>query len=73
MSPLIGELLRLEAGVNINIKNEMKRDIKFFCVNGVYDKPARASILCMHAFNGSHGCLKCTQDGTSIQSKKGYQ
>jgi hypothetical protein len=66
LSPIVAELLSLEYGIQIEFKNGMTTYKKFFLMNAVFDKPARAAILSMKSCNGFDGCLKCYQTSVSI-------
>jgi hypothetical protein len=57
------ELRELEYGVNDG--SEIS-GIHFFAVYGIYDKPARASILNTIASNGCNGCIRCLQTGETL-------
>ncbi|RMZ99255.1 hypothetical protein BpHYR1_030111 [Brachionus plicatilis] len=61
--PIINELKVLEKGIVISGKI-----FKLFITNGIFDKPARSSILNTIQFNGSYGCIKCYQPGCSIRT-----
>jgi hypothetical protein len=64
---LYSEFKSLEHGVVL--KEEIYR---FYCLFGVYDKPARALVLNMVQSNGKFGCLKCLQSGITVPYKKGH-
>lgn len=66
LTPIVEELQQLQYGININQQN-----IKFFVIAGIFDKPARASILNIIQYNGFYGCVKCTQPGISYETSKG--
>lgn len=67
LAPLLKELKRLEYGISIDGKN-----VRFFVISGVYDKPARASLLNIMSSNGHYGCIRCLQPGKTLQvSEKG--
>jgi hypothetical protein len=59
--PIIADITSLELGVELKFKNEEKVRKKFFLINSVFDKPARAGILNMKMCNSYDGCLKCYQ------------
>ncbi len=61
-------MLILENGLIINFGK--KNIFKFFLLFGVYDKPARASLLNIKNSNGFYGCMKCLQRGKSIKINK---
>ena len=46
MNPILIELKDLEYGVDITVENVEKKR-KFFCIAGVFDKPAKAMMLNM--------------------------
>ena len=62
MNPILIELKDLEYGVDITIENVEKKT-KFFCIAGVFDKPAKAMMLNMKNSPGFGGCTKCLQLG----------
>ena len=70
MHPIIEELKELEFGVNIEM-NGTSRNIKFFTISAVFDKPARAAILNTINSTGFNSCLKCQQEGESIVTANG--
>jgi hypothetical protein len=59
------ELKFLEIGQNFQINSTLRKILKFFLISGVFDKPARASILNIISSNGYYGCLKCLQPGVT--------
>ncbi|CAF0831338.1 unnamed protein product [Brachionus calyciflorus] len=67
LSDIIIELKMLEFGVTVN--NEI---YKFFCIFGVFDKPARSLILNTILSSGYFGCIKCYHQGTSVSYKNGF-
>lgn len=62
------QLKELEYGIDISI-NGISRDIRFFLIGSVFDKPARADVLNMIGSNGFHGCLKSYQPGQTYQTQ----
>ena len=66
MLPIVRTLLQLELGIKLHVNSKDTDDIKFYLINAVFDKPARASVLKMIASNGFYGCLKCTQRGETL-------
>ena len=54
----------------MNFGTDAFKIIKFFVINGVFDKPARAEILNMKNSTGYYGCLKCKQIGLNMPTKK---
>ena len=62
MNPILIQLKELEYGVNIKLEN-IEKKIKFFCIAGVFDKPAKAMMLNMINSTGHGGCTKCLQLG----------
>ena len=64
------QLKKLEYGIDLKIGNEFKC-LKFYVISGVFDKPARASILNIVNSTGFNSCLKCMQSGESIETDKG--
>ncbi len=65
----MNELKELERGRVFKMKNGTKI-LKFFVLAGVFDKPARSSILEIKT-SGRYSCLKCLQKGVSIRTEKG--
>ena len=52
LDPIINELKMLEYGINFNISANKIRQLQFFLLFAVFDKPARASILNMVSMTG---------------------
>ena len=46
------------------------KEIKFFLVAGVFDKPAKSAVLNMISSTGYFGCTKCLQPGESFKVNK---
>ncbi len=63
------QLKRLEYGIQMNMGNSIK-NVKFFLIAGVFDKPAKAAVLNMKASNGFYGCTKCLQPGITHKNKE---
>lgn len=63
---ILMKLKRLEFGIDLEIEKTIKSR-KFFVIAGVFDKPAKASILNMISSNGFYGCTKCKQPGESYR------
>jgi hypothetical protein len=70
LKPIVHELSLLEQGCMFKINKE-KHLFNFFVILGVYDIPARASILNIKSSTGFFGCLKCQQKGKGIKTVKG--
>lgn len=70
LQPIVQELKLLEYGFEVEFKN-VKRDSKFFLINAVFDKPARAAILNINNPTGFYGCLKCEQPGETLKTEAG--
>ncbi|CAF1024132.1 unnamed protein product, partial [Brachionus calyciflorus] len=68
LEKIIKELRILEIGISF-LKNTYE-NIKFFLIAGVFDKPARSSVLCHTSSNGFYGCIKCLQIGVRITKEK---
>ena len=71
MSRIVNQLKELEHGVSFNVGPDSEpiwKNIKFFLIHGVFDKPARAHFLNMKLSTGFFGCLKCYQKGESVYS-----
>ena len=66
LNPIIIKLKGLELGVNIAFK-DFNKEIKFYLIAGVYDKPARSAVLNMVSSTGFYGCTKCLQTGKSLK------
>jgi hypothetical protein len=60
----------LEVGHVIKVDNA-SRLFRFFCLCGVFDKPARADILNINNSSGFSSCLKCYEKGQSVTTAKG--
>ena len=71
MKPILAELKKLEYGLIVKLNLRESKLIFFYLLIGVFDKPARASVLNMVNSTGYYGCLKCSQAGTSIETRKG--
>jgi hypothetical protein len=56
----------LEYGVNFEFGFKKFRQIQFFLLFGIFDKPARAAILNMVLMTGYSSCLKCLQTGKTV-------
>ena len=54
----------------MNFGSDSLKIIKFFVINGVFDKPARSEVLNMKNSTGYFGCMKCKQIGLKIETKK---
>ena len=66
LTPILQEMKMLELGITFEIQRDVKKILRFFLLYGIFDKPARASILNIISSNGYYGCLKCTQPGKTI-------
>ncbi len=64
------QLQRLENGVQFKYENKLET-FYFFLIAGVYDKPARTSVINMKASNGFNGCVKCLQPGVTLTGENG--
>ena len=71
LKPIINELKKLEYGLIVKVNLKESKLLYFFVLFGVFDKPARAAILNMVNSTGYYGCLKCSQQGTCVETKKG--
>ncbi|CAF0992928.1 unnamed protein product [Brachionus calyciflorus] len=71
LHPIILQLSKLEMGINLKVNN-LNTLCRFFLLYGIFDKPARSSILNMIAHNGDYGCLKCLQKGNTIDYRHLY-
>jgi hypothetical protein len=45
--------------LKFQINSSVSKNVKFFLVAGIFDKPAKAAVLNMKASNGFYGCTKC--------------
>ena len=70
LKPIVHELQKLERGINLSLKDSYSDLFKCFVLYGVFDKPARASLLNITNSNGAYGCLKCLQTGKNIRTNK---
>jgi hypothetical protein len=69
--PIINDLKKLEYGLVVKLNTKESKLLYFFVIFGIFDKPARAAILNMVNSTGYYGCLKCLQEGTNYETKKG--
>lgn len=60
-----------ENGLTIKIKNK-DVNVKVMVICGTCDLPAKASVLNMSLFNGSHSCITCEEPGTVVSQGKGH-
>lgn len=65
--PIRKELSDLELGFRIN-----NSWYQFYVLHSIFDKPARSMMINMVASNGYYGCIKCKQQGESINFNHGY-
>jgi hypothetical protein len=70
LNPIVKELKKLEYGISFKSRNEESKLLNFFVLFGVFDKPARASILSLINSTGYYGCLKCVQIGDVFLTRK---
>ena len=68
-NPILIELKKLELGVKIKL-SDIEKERKFFLIAGIFDKPARYSLLNMTSYNGFFGCTKCLQPGISYRANE---
>lgn len=61
---------RLEYGLGFNCDTEKYKNVKFFLLTAVFDKPARAMVLNLKNSTAFYGCLKCLQPGKTLKTKK---
>jgi hypothetical protein len=64
------ELLYNE-GVKVSIQHDVIT-VKMAVVYGVFDLPAKASILNMTYFNGTESCITCKDPGQVVKQGKGH-
>lgn len=60
---------------NDGIEVQLEEDIftvKLAVLCGIMDLPAKAEILNMSYFNGSHACIKCDEPGMTVKQGKGH-
>lgn len=62
------QLRELEIGVNLQ-SLEVYRNVNFYLLFAVFDKPARASALNLISSTGYYSCLKCVQKGLNVRTK----
>jgi hypothetical protein len=67
-TPIIQELKSLEMGHLVTVHNE-RIMVRFFCLCGVFDKPARADIIQINSSVGFNSCCKCYKRGESIPTE----
>ena len=70
IDPIMNELKKLEYGIKVKVDNE-ERDVKFFTIAGIFDKPARAAVLNIINSTGFTSCLKCLEEGESVDTIRG--
>ncbi|WAQ99784.1 hypothetical protein MAR_024157 [Mya arenaria] len=58
-------------GINIIIESEMF-NVKLAVICCTLDLPAKASVLNMTFFNGTHACITCEEPGECVKQGKGY-
>jgi hypothetical protein len=68
LSPIVRQLKQLEYGIKISIDGEINNR-RFFLLYGIFDKPAKASILNMISSHGYYGCTKCEIKGEDDGSR----
>jgi hypothetical protein len=69
LNPIVIKLKKIELGIDIQFKDLVK-EIKFFLIAGVYDKPAKSAVINMISSTGFFGCTKCLQPGESFKANK---
>lgn len=67
LSPIVIKIKKLELGINVCFE-DVTKEIKFFVVSAVFDKPAKAAFLNMISSYGHYGCTKCLQPGRSFKT-----
>ena len=60
---------RLENGLSFELEKGFQKILRFFLLFGVFDKPARASLLNLRAGNAYFSCMKCDQEGENVKTK----
>ena len=60
----------MEYGINLQLNDSVK-NCRFYVIGGVFDKPARASIINSNLSYGYYGCIKCYQRGESFKTDNG--
>ena len=63
MKPIVAQLKSLEYGLIMQQNNFSTKILRFYLLFGIFDKPARTSILNTKTSNGYFGCIKCLQPG----------
>ena len=74
MKPIVSELKKLERGIILELRDNdkiIRKNIQFYLIAGVFDKPAKASVLNMISYNGFGGCTKCLQLGETHTTANG--
>ena len=71
LKPIIDELMKLEYGLIVKQNSIQSKLLYFFVLIGIFDKPARAAVLNLVNSTGYYGCLKCSQEGIVIDTKRG--
>jgi hypothetical protein len=65
LEPLVSELKKLEQGVRLD--PNIPKYTSFYLVAGIFDKPAKAAVLNMKAYNGFGGSTKCLKLGETLK------
>ena len=74
LKPIVSEMKRIERGISLEFRKENElviKPVKFFLIAGIFDKPAKSSILNMMSYNGFGGCTKCLQLGETYKTQNG--
>lgn len=72
LNPIVKQLQTLEHGLILETNpgdSSSKKNVRFFLLASVYDKPAKAAVLNMKNSNGFWGCTKCLQPGESFTTE----
>ena len=71
LQPIAFQLKILEQGMLMRNSLNVSKNIRFFLIAAVFDKPAKADVLNMKSCNGFGGCTKCMQLGETFRTENG--
>jgi len=73
LEPLMEEINHLTTvGMTIKLSNNSNVTVKVKLVLGIFDLPAKASVLCCKQFNGQYGCSVCYHPGMYMCHRRVY-
>ena len=59
-------------GIEVNLSHSHSEILKAKLVLGIFDLPAKASVLCCKQFNGEYGCTVCLHPGKYLSKRRVY-